>query len=62
MVSCNSLYISHVFDLYPGSLFFVDMLFTLMLPMAVVWILAIFLLILIYIAKAGNKRRAYDSP
>ncbi|KAB5571616.1 hypothetical protein PHYPO_G00227080 [Pangasianodon hypophthalmus] len=39
-----------------------NMLFTLMLPMAAVWILALFLLILIYIAKAGNKHRAFDSP
>lgn len=39
-----------------------DMLLTLMLPMAAVWILALFLLVLIYIAKTGNKRMASDSP
>ncbi|XP_060782742.1 zona pellucida glycoprotein d [Neoarius graeffei] len=39
-----------------------NMVFTLMLPIAAVWILALFLLILIYIAKAGNKRMASDSP
>ncbi|XP_026990729.1 zona pellucida glycoprotein d [Tachysurus fulvidraco] len=39
-----------------------NMLFTMVLPMAAVWILALFLLILIYIARAGNKRMASDSP
>ncbi|KAI5105524.1 hypothetical protein C0J45_5196 [Silurus meridionalis] len=39
-----------------------NIVYTLMLPMAVVWILALFLLFLIYIAKAGNKRMAYNSP
>lgn len=38
------------------------MLFTLMLPMAVVWIVALFVLILIYIAKAGNRRMVSDCP
>ncbi|XP_017328972.1 zona pellucida glycoprotein d [Ictalurus punctatus] len=39
-----------------------NMLFTLMLPMAVVWIVALFVLILIYIAKAGNRHMVSDCP
>ncbi|XP_058253015.1 zona pellucida glycoprotein d isoform X2 [Hemibagrus wyckioides] len=39
-----------------------NMLFTLILPMAAVWVLALFLLILISIARAGNKRMVSESP